>query len=303
VIVTLEDGLFADKSLNPLLLLSIFRHGFEGRHIVLTDPLYPAKGSHLEAWLKARDADVGDLVIEALDRSRKAYGNVSTVMEVRVENRQQSQWTSTPPLLAPDDAALLMALPLHLVLEDRLSDKYFLLCVLPRPKRAELQRALAQGWCRAENGGGLGNMRRYIESLKDEPAERLRTWFLFDRDTEASGDPSRQSLLLKTDCERHSLPHHQLSRRSIENYLPPIALDWWSGRFRRNEYAERRDLVQGFKAMTPEQRHHCDMKERFGSHIAELFREEHFDINPSWLDNDHQRPELDLIMKALFERM
>jgi hypothetical protein len=146
-------------------------------------------------------------------------------------------------------------------------------------------------------------MRRYIESLRAEPAERLRTWFLFDRDTEASGEPSRQSQLLKTACEQHFLPHHQLLRRSIENYLPPEALDWWTGGFLGDASMKRQRAVRDFKVMKPQERHHLDMKEHFDSHIAELFREERFPIDPAWLDRDQQRPELEAIMKALFERM
>jgi len=303
VIVTLEESLFAAPGLNPLLLLSIFRHGFEGRHIVLTDHPSPSKNPYFQAWLAARDPSVRDFVTAALNRGLTAYSNATTVVKVRVADRKQSHWEGNPPSLAPDDAALLMALPLYLVLEDRLSDKHFLLCVLPRPKRAELQHAFARGWCRAENGGGLGNMRRYIESLRDEPAERLRTWFLFDRDTEASGEPSRQSQLVKADCENHSLPHHQLSRRSIENYLPPEALDWWAADKRREAYEERRQLVQKFKIIAPEKRHHLNMKEHFRGDIADLFREEDFNIDPAWLDRDQQRTEINDVMKKLFERM
>lgn len=304
MIVTLEDSLFAASGLNPLLLLSIFRHGFEGRHIVLTDHPSPNKNPHFQAWLAGRDRHVRDFVTAALDRGLRAYSNATTVVKVRVADRKQSHWEGQPPSLSLDDAAFLMALPLHVVLEDRLSDKHFLLCVLPRPKKEELQRAFARGWCRAEHGGGLGSMRRYIKSVAHEPAERLRTWLLFDRDTEVSGEPSLQSRLVKTDCEKHSLPHHQLSRRSIENYLPPQAFDWWAADKRGEAYEKRRQLVHEFKAMGPEKRHHLNLKDHFHKDdIADLFREEDFPIDPAWLNSDHQRTELDDIMKALFERM
>lgn len=302
MIVTLEDSLFAASGLNPLLLLSIFRQGFEGRHIVLTEQPSPSKNPRFQAWLSGRDPHVRDFVTQALNRGLRAYPSATTVVKVRVADRKQSHWEGKPPSLSLDDAALLMALPLHLVLEDRLSDKHFLLCVLPRPKREELQRAFAKGWCRAENGGGLGNMRRYIKSLTDEPAERLRTWFLFDRDTEPSGEPSRDSQLVKADCENHSLPHHQLLRRSIENYLPPQALDRWAADKARGAYEKRRQLVQEFKAMAPEKRHHLKLKDHFHKDdIADLFRDEN--IDPAWLDRDQQRAELDDIMSKLFERM
>jgi len=304
VIVTLDDAVFATPRVDPLLLLSLIRYGFEGRHILLVRPFFKRSNQNqVNKWLAARDPIVRDVVIEALDRSVRAFPHAPSRVEVLVEAREQSHWQGAPPRLTPEDAALLLALPLHLVLEDRIADKHFLLCVLPEPRRTELRKALARGWCRAENGGGLGNMRRYVESLKDEHAEQLRTWFIFDSDAVVKGAPSKNSGLLKQDCEAQSLPHHQLQRRSIENYLPPDALWWWTSFYRSNETTRRQRLVQEFEAMSPEERHHLDMKERFDSDIAELFQEQKFKIDPAWLDRDGQRPELDSIMQGLFERM
>lgn len=142
-----------------------------------------------------------------------------------------------------------------------------------------------------------------IESLKREHAERLRTWLMFDSDALVEGDPSQKSKQLQTDCEEQSLPHHQLQRRSIENYLPPEALWWWTSRYRSHETTRRQRLVQEFEALSVTQRRHLDMKERFGSDIAELFEEKEFRIDPRWLDKDGQGPELDSIMRGIFERM
>jgi hypothetical protein len=302
VIVTIEESVFASPRVDPLLLLGLLRHGFEGRHILLTQPLF-RKNPRLEAWLKERDPLIQEMSMEALARSLSASSSASTRVEVRVEARDQSHWEGRLPLLTAEDAALLLGMPLHLVLEDRLTDKYFLLCVLPEPRRTELRRALARGWCRVEHGGGVDNMRRYVESLKREHAERLRTWLMFDSDAPVQGVPSQKSKLLQTDCEEQSLPHHQLQRRSIENYLPPEALWWWTSRYRSHETTRRQRLVQEFEAMPATQRQHLDMKERFGSDIAELFEEKEFRIDPRWLDKDGQSPELDSIMRGIFERM
>ncbi|WP_309895312.1 hypothetical protein [Archangium sp.] len=46
------------------------------------------------------------------------------------------------------------------------------------------------------------------------------------------------------------------------------------------------------------------MKEQLeNDHLAELFREEWFNIEPVWLQNDGQGPELEAIAQVLFERM
>jgi hypothetical protein len=198
----------------------------------------------------------------------------------------------------------MLALPLLLVLEDRQAGKHFLRCVLPHPRRGELRAALERGWIRAEHGGGLGTMKNYVESLQDEPSERMRVWVLFDSDAQQPAQPSRDSEALRKSCIAAPLSHHQLQRRSIENYLPQEALFHWAGLRRGVPATQRLRQVQAFAAMQPkEQRHHAGMKELFGDDIAGLFREEWFTIDPVWLQNDGQRHELDVIAQGIFERM
>ncbi|MFE8595828.1 hypothetical protein [Archangium violaceum] len=305
MIATLEEALFA-APVDPLLLLSILRHGQEGRHIILTDPSFQRNGQGaVNQWLAARDPLVRDAAEEALDRSLNSYNSTTTLAQFRVAARTQSHWAGTPPELTPEDAARVLALPLLLVLEDRQADKHFLRCVLPQPRRDELRAALERGWIRAEHGGGLGNMKKYVENLQDEPAERMRVWVLFDSDARQPAQPSRDSQDLKTTCASAVLPHHQLQRRSIENYLPPQALYRWAGQRRGVPGTRFLRMVQAFVALKPAtERHHVDMKERFeNDHIAELFREERFNIEQVWLQNDGQGPELDTIAQGIFERM
>ncbi len=133
----------------------------------------------------------------------------------------------------------------------------------------------------------------------------MRVWVLFDSDAQQPGQPSRDSEALRNTCTEAALPHHQLQRRSIENYLPPRALYEWAGQ-RRGEPATRLlRKVQAFEALKPTtDRHHVDMKEQLeNDHLAELFREEWFNIEPVWLQNDGQGPELEAIAQVLFERM
>jgi hypothetical protein len=303
VIVTIEDAVFAAQ-IEPLLLLSLIRHGFEGRHVILTEPLFkPGGKQHVNSWLAQRDGLVRDAVIGAFDRSQRALSSSASRVEARVADRKQSHWEGSPPLLTPDDAALLLALPLRLVLENRLTDKHFLLCVASEPRRTALRRALARGWCRAEHGGGLGDMGNYLDSLREDDAERLRTWVMFDSDASSPGLPSEQSEALRQKCVEAAVPHHQLQRRSIENYLPPRAFWEWAAVVRGFPTRDRQRLAQQFEAMPKEERHHLKMKEMFDEHIAGLFREEEFRIDPEWLRQDGQRPEVDRMLQGLFERM
>jgi len=304
VIVTLDDALFS-ASVEPLLLLSLLHHGFEGRHIILTDPLFQKTGHHaLNAWLAERDPLVRDAAEEALNRSLTAFNGSASRAEFRVEHRQKSHWEGQPPLLTLEDAARVLAMPLLLVLEDRQSDKHFLRCVVPQPQRDALRAALDRGWIRAEHGGGLGNMKNYVEGLRGEPAERMRVWVLFDSDAQQAAQPSRDSENLRQVCVAASLPHHQLQRRSIENYLPPEALYRWAAERQGVPATVRMRKVQAFEVLAPKElRHHVDMKATFDKDIAQLFRQENFPIDPIWLQNDGQRPELDAIAQGIFERM
>ncbi|MFP2930049.1 hypothetical protein ACLESO_33605 [Pyxidicoccus sp. 3LG] len=303
MIAILDDAVFA-APVDPLLLLSILHHGREGRHIILTNPFFKRGGTGaVNAWLAARDPLVRDAAVDALSRSINAYNNAATRAEFRVELRAQSHWAGAPPLLTPQDAARVLALPLLVVLEDRQADKHFLRCALPQPRKALLYQALERGWVRAEHGGGLGNMKNYVEALKEEPAERMRVWVLFDSDAQQPAQPSKASEALRKDCVDAALPHHQLRRRSIENYLPREALQHWAGLKRGVAGTPYRRKAQTFAARPPEERHHLDMKEEFEQGIARLFRQEDFPIDPVWFQNDGQGPELDAIAQGLFERM
>lgn len=303
MIVTLEDALFS-SAVDPLLLLSVLHHGFEGRHIILTDPVFRKRGqTALNAWLAARDPLVRDAAEEALNRSLTAYGSTPSRAEFRVELRQQSRWEDRLPVLTLGDAARVLAMPLLLVLENRQGDRYFLQCVIPSPRREVLRKVFERGWVRAEHGGGLGDMKNYIEGLRDEPAERMRVWVLFDSDAPQPAQPSGPSEEVRRLCLEASLPHHQLQRRSIENYLTLEALNGWAAERMGVSNSPRRRAVQAFAALERRERHHADMKDRFEKGIARLFREEKFPIDPMWLQNDGQRPELDAIAQGLFERM
>ncbi len=304
MIVTLDQSLF-DGRAEPLLLFSLLRHGLEGRHILLTDPSFKKTGrSQVNQWLEQRDETVCEAVWEALDRGLKAYPGSASRVEVHVSHREHSDWDKKHPLLSLQDAALLLATPLRLVLEDWSSDKHFLFCIAPPTQREFLRKALGRGWCQVEHGGGLENMTKYLASIQDSSVEGLRSWFMFDRDTQPSGKPSGKSNDLQKDCEKRFMPHHQLKRRSIENYLPPQALrKWVDFAPGPNQRKERQTKVERVLSIAPADRHHVSMKDEVGSRIADLFLEKDFTLAHHWFVEDGQKAEIDEIMRKLLERM
>ncbi|OJH40157.1 hypothetical protein [Cystobacter ferrugineus] len=304
MIVTLDQALF-DGRAEPLLLISLLRYGLEGRHILLTDPSFKKTGkSQVNQWLAQRDEIVREAVWEALDRGLKTYPNSTSRLEVHVSHREHSDWHKDNPQLSVQDAALLLATPLRLVLEDRLSDKHFLLCIAPAAQREFLQKALARGWCHIEHGGGLENMKKYLASIQDSSVEGLRSWFMFDRDTQPSGEPSDSAKSLQTKCENRLMPHHPLERRSIENYLPPQALHKWVNHAPGpTQRKDRQKKVEHVLSIKPTDRQHVSMKDEVSSSIADLFLEKDFPLEHHWFVEDGQKAEIDKIMRKLFERM
>ena len=156
-------------------------------------------------------------------------------------------------------------------------------------------------------------MRRQAAALTD-PVRALRMWLLFDSDAMRPRRPSEASSELAHACERRGLPYHQLARRAIENYIPLPALRKWHRR------PEQKRRVRALGKLTPEQRHHYNMKHGFagdvtraseagdlyddlnadvrsalehgiGKDIAELFGQEGFPMEAWWFHADGQSSE------------
>ncbi|MEZ4293800.1 MAG: hypothetical protein R3B70_02405 [Polyangiaceae bacterium] len=193
----------------------------------------------------------------ALEISREAARTPSK-RTVNVARQAVSDWTSRPPSLTLPDAAMLLGMPFGLMFENWRSDYKFLLAAANPQQRAEITQWKQLGWAELHNGGGLSDMQNRVEEIKkEEPARRLALWLLFDSDARTAGKPSRQSRDLFGACGR-LIPRHQLTRRSIENYVPERALRAWAAKKGDTTLKHR---VDAFYSMSDaEQRHHFPMK-------------------------------------------
>lgn len=119
--------------------------------------------------------------------------------------------------------------PLRLVLENDSADRLFVEATVPR-----FATWCAKGWIQPEMGGG-SPMKAKIESASSHALERWRTFFMFDSDrlhpselaagwTPPSGDGCQGHIFEVACAAMPTERWHRLSRRSIENYLPPAVL-------------------------------------------------------------------------------
>lgn len=235
--VVLEETVF--DAADPLDVHELIGIGRHGRHDVLLSPSFyrdDQRDLPRTRWLNAQGAEMQERLIRILeigaDRASRRNPRVPTI---RVIAEPTSRWDEGA--LRIDDAIDLLRAPLRLLLENKTSDWRFLLAAASSPVRDELERALTLRWIEVEGAGGLGELKKRIEELiafasQGRHRDRLRTWAMFDRDADPE-DP-RQASSESNDVVRlcrsatlalpWTMPHWQLGRRSIENYLPIEAL-------------------------------------------------------------------------------
>jgi len=271
VIVILPDALFQEQPTDDLLLFGIFDEQ-NGRYKVQIRPPYLPRGTTaFHGWLALQSVRAQEQIRDVLARGAKApqYGMNGGEPTVIVERVPTPIWprgsTGAPARLPPGVAKDLLARPLHLLLENARNDFGFLNKIVPDSWRARWNRAIEQGWIKPEMGGGISEMLEVIEQkIAGDHARRVRTWIMFDSDGKADGHRSCQSGDILDACVTHCISHHSLERRAIENYIPKATLfDWASRRPDRKSKDEKRACVKAYSDMTPEQRHHYNLKDGF----------------------------------------
>jgi hypothetical protein len=248
VIVIVDDATWSDDTVQDLDKVALVTACARGRHVLLNRPSVRSslrsgvrqvvEPAGLAAWLSTLSPKLRkelEFVLEyGLDAAPGAHQ--SDVACLRV-SPVKDRWRAAT--VTPATAAELLRRPLKLLLENRRNDLRFLLCMAEPANKRRLEEALCRGWVEPEMGGGLPELKRRLEALRSasRTAERIalaRLWVMFDRDTSAE-DRSRPSKLSEETrrlcCELTApwpLAHHQLARRSIENYVPAETLRaWW----------------------------------------------------------------------------
>lgn len=324
--VILQDEVFREGECAQSILIDIISFGYYGKHDIITDPLVnkefePRSGTNLEKWLsKCTDGFRHEILFILQMGIEEGVGGSRARDSVNVIAGNESDWNENPPRLTIKDAQELLSRSLHLLVENSRSDGNFIKTMIKRilgPSYWKpLKKAIDNYWLHIENGGGVVNMKKIIDNIGNDPIGRKRTSAIFDSDAPAPGEPSEASKALREKCREYEIDCQQLKRRAIENYLPREAL-----RASVNCGAEipnpNQEMVDTFCDLSREQRHYFHMKkgfedeeisenppslfetlkeeerlrlkDGFGKEIANIFREDEFEIEKSWIEKDYQR--------------
>jgi hypothetical protein len=210
-----------------------------------------------------------------------------------------TDYTSTPPSLAPNEAFAVANLPLNVWFEDHQSDRAFLRRIVARPLGSRVDSMVAKGTLRFCHGGGSVLLSQ-LENLLEGDA--LRSWVMVDGDTDSKEDKDKKEALREV-CRRKGMHLEVLTRREIENYLPLPAIDWWRRHPDGMGDAERERRAKAVEAMSPEERWQADMKEVLEPKVANLFSNDAVGWRPRWFDEDGSREEIERIAASLEERL
>lgn len=300
MIVTIDARVFSHPATSQLELLALLCLCKDTRHcLVVSPPFNPEREHPLDTWLTTLPAPLRAEVRFALENGEEAASQRTTkAPRIRVVHSSQSRWDSQEPALTVSDALHLLRRPLKLLVENRRNDGAFLSKMAPPSYAQILQEALAKGWIEIENGGGLGELHKRLESAwaRQDMIECGRMWVMVDSDARAPGNPSEQVAKLQNSCREIQRPWpvhtHVLERRSIENYLPVKSLQGWASLGGHNKRQERRDKADSFATMKKksEQRaHHYNMKHGLlGDLPAE--RREHYRRNNVFISDTDMPP-------------
>lgn len=265
MIVIVQDTTWSDDTVKDLDKLALVAACAKGRHVLLNLPSMPpsqrsgkAQPPGVATWLSSLSQKLRQEIELVFDHGLERYpgANQPDVIQLRVAPGKD-RWREVT--VTPATAAEMLQRPLKLLLENRRNDLAFLLRMAEPIHRERLRKALHLGWVEPEMGGGLPELKRRLEALRDPPttAERIalaRLWVMFDRDANEE-DCSRPSTLSEETlalCRNLVIPwqlaHHQLTRRSIECYVPAKTLhDWWPNQVESiKKKQQRRRQVEAF---------------------------------------------------------
>jgi len=255
-------------------LIELLGMGAELRHQLV----FPPKGCRplLDAWRQRQSESIGELLdlveLAGLDEDWLVHPPRLAMVVTDVPGPGAA---GPVPELTPGQARDRCRRPLEVLLEDCLTDRAALLCIVPRDYRTRLEELQGCGAIQFAHGGGLPNMVRQVAHRAQHAP--YRTFAIFDSDCPGPdpGGPlarplrarsSTASRSLGETCEELGVPFHQWERRSADNYLAPRALAAWAelvevpprARPRRSRSSWRR-AARKVAALPPEGRAHYPM--------------------------------------------
>ena len=317
-------------------LLSLFHAGMKALHTV---EVSPEDSPDFRRWLGALDERTQSLCEAAATKAIKERGRRMR-FTIRVADVKTASW---PDRRLPLEVAIRIASqPLTLLLESGINEPAFLQAVSRIRKDFDLERLRKSHAVDYRTYGGVQANWKWLEANAHDPEVAFRHWVLCDSDARRSWkQPAHGSVpsgigsavdKLARCCLQHGVRYHILRRRFIESYLPLPVVQWWASLEAPSRAESRAERAAAFARLTPEQRHHYNMKGGFSrdardlgramdagdlydtvsvqdkltldvgldEKIAEMFREK-YQIQPSWLRNDGQSPEVEEIVDAILE--
>jgi hypothetical protein len=267
MIVIVEQAVFTSARSDMLALLALLHLCFDGRHALVTDPVFvPGASPAIDDWLTMLPKPLQEEALFVLEEGPTAAASATArAARVRVTDAAQTVFCGPIPELTLPDALQLLQTPLRLLVENRRNDGAFLRKLALPAARKPIVDALAKRWVEFDNGGGITELTARVRSLAKQPLEHMRLWVMFDSDAREPGKPSQDTNDAMAACQTIQrpwpVPAHRHARRTMENYLPLQALFAWSELARGADKAKRRRGASAFAKLTREQRHHYNMKE------------------------------------------
>lgn len=277
--VSLDHALFSDDY--ESFLVEIVGAARRRRHRVTTKGWgVPEAERPIRSWLGRRNPSTAAIVVTSLDQgvTPPPWCARGTELTLVVLPDTEPEWPTSrdrPVRLPPGDVAVeLVGARVKVWFEHAVNDAAFL-CAGAVPEWDDLlQHAFdpEKGWCEPTHGGGLPALTQILEQqIVLHPRHRLRSFVLCDSDSPHPEMPADAPRDVGEVCQKYHIPHHLTERRAIENYVPLPALERWANT------PERRAWLEGWRRLTPLQRHHVKLKkgkdgglQRHGHHRQEV---------------------------------
>lgn len=183
-------------------------------------------------------------------------------------------------VLRPADAGEWAEQPLRLLLENE-RDGLLLECMAQAFGASTVEDAYLRGWLRPDGRGGGGEVLVAVRARR-----RLERLFVFvDSDRTADGGPpGATTAAIVDECATEPrVPCHVTQRREKENYIPSRLLGALAQVARKRRGRTFRQKLEEWLALTEEERHHDDVRSRFGDALTDEALNAMRGCRPEWL--------------------
>lgn len=258
MIFTLKKSCFGQQA-KTIRLLELADLVVRGRHRIYVED--DADEGYLD-WVSTLGRDLADIWNLSLTLSMELEALEPARYEISVCETTQLNYTSTPPVLAVDEASRLGREPYRIFVENDNADRDFLLTFSNAQQKSKFEELEQESLLSFEHCGGIGELKKKVLAYRNKhQLFGLICTTVFDSDAPRPGAPSGQALAVENCCTVNSLKAFMLKRRAIENYLALSWVNTWANS--RPSKASRQRSVECFKSfcqLTPEQRKHFHMK-------------------------------------------